>query len=136
MKRLTVVLSILFSFAFLTTLTANAQQPQRGMMMRPDSMMRGPMQGQMQGQMMGGGMMQMMRGMHQQMMQNPMHRTSMMTFMLPAFADKLTDGGRIALAGLTEDDEPRMRSAIANHGFSIEREARENEWWAVILGKG
>lgn len=85
MKRLTAVLSILLSFAFLTTLPANAQQPQRGMMMRPDSMMRGPMQGQM----MGGGMMQMMRGMHQQMMQNPMHRTSMMTFMLPALADTL-----------------------------------------------
>lgn len=43
----------------------------------------------MQGRMMGPGMMQMMRGMHQQMMQNPMHRASMMTFMLPALADTL-----------------------------------------------
>jgi len=53
--------------------------------------------------------------------------------LLPAFADKLADGGRIALAGLTEDDEPPMRSAITEQGFRIEREARENEWWAVVL---
>jgi hypothetical protein len=26
-----------------------------------------------------------------------------------------------------------MRAAIAEHGFSIEREARENEWWSVVL---
>ena len=55
--------------------------------------------------------------------------------LLPAFADKLADGGRVALAGLTEDDEPRMRAAIAEQGFMIEREARENEWWSVVLVK-
>lgn len=56
--------------------------------------------------------------------------------LLPAFAEKLADDGRVALAGLTRDDEPRMRSAIADHGFAIDREARENEWWAVVVGKG
>lgn len=53
--------------------------------------------------------------------------------LLPAFANKLGRGGRIALAGLTEDDEPTMRAAIAEHRFAIEREARENEWWSVVL---
>ncbi len=53
--------------------------------------------------------------------------------LLPAFANKLGRGGRIALAGLTEDDEPTMRAAITEHGFSIERETRENEWWSVVL---
>lgn len=53
--------------------------------------------------------------------------------LLPAFADKLADGGRVALAGLTQDDESPMRAALAEHGFAIEREARENEWWAVVL---
>jgi len=53
--------------------------------------------------------------------------------LLPAFVNKLGRGGRIALAGLTEDDEPTMRAAIAEHGFSIERETRENEWWSVVL---
>lgn len=56
--------------------------------------------------------------------------------LLPAFAEKLAEAGRVALAGLTRDDEPRMRSAIAEHGFAIEREARENEWWAVVVGNG
>ena len=56
--------------------------------------------------------------------------------LLPPFADKLAEGGRVALAGLTEDDEPPMRSALVEHGFVIEREARENEWWAVVLGNG
>lgn len=53
------------------------------MMARSDSI-PGPMMGMMQG-----GMMQMMRGMHQRMMQNPMHRSRMMAFMLPALADTL-----------------------------------------------
>jgi ribosomal protein L11 methyltransferase len=53
--------------------------------------------------------------------------------LLPAFADKLADGGRVALAGLTQDDESPMRAALAEHGFAIERETRENEWWAVML---
>lgn len=44
--------------------------------------------GMMQGRV-GQGMMQMMEGMHQQMMQNPVHRASMMTFMLPVLADTL-----------------------------------------------
>lgn len=87
MKRIHIVLSILLVSAMLTALPAQAQ-PQRGMMARSDSI-RGFMMGPMQGQMMGAGMMQMMRGMHQQMMQNPMHRTSMIAFMLPALADTL-----------------------------------------------
>lgn len=53
--------------------------------------------------------------------------------LLPAFAEKRARGGRVALAGLTEDDEPQMRAAFADHGFSIEREARENDWWAVVV---
>lgn len=52
--------------------------------------------------------------------------------LLPAFADKLVDGGRVALAGLTHDDRPRMREALATHGFTIERDAAENDWWAVV----
>ncbi len=55
----------------------------------------------MQGErMMHGGMMQRMRGMHQQMMQSPMHRTSMMAFMLPALADTL---------GLSDQQKSRLQ---------------------------
>lgn len=62
------------------------------MMAQSDSMpggMMGMMKGRMGQGMMGQGMMRMMQGMHEQMMQNPMHRASMMTFMLPALADTL-----------------------------------------------
>jgi len=95
MKRFTVVLSIFLSLGLLLPVSADAQhrqhhgqQGQQSMMARPDSM-PGGMMGMMQGDMMGQGMMQMMRGMHQQMMQNPMHRSHMTAFMLPALADTL-----------------------------------------------
>ncbi len=55
--------------------------------------------------------------------------------LLPAFAEKLAGGGRVVLAGLTLDDQPRMREAFAAHGFAVERDATENEWWAVVVGK-
>lgn len=58
------------------------------------------MMGQMQGDRMQGGMMQMMQGMRSQMMQHPMHRSSMMTFMLPALADTL---------GLSEDQRSQLQ---------------------------
>lgn len=90
MKRLPAALSVLLTVALLLALPAEAQrgqhhgqQDRRGMMARSDSI-PGPMMGMMQG-----GMMQMMRGMHQRMMQNPMHRSRMMAFMLPALADTL-----------------------------------------------
>jgi len=95
MKRFTVVLSIFLSLGLLLPVSADAQhrqhhgqQGQQSMMARPDSM-PGGMMGMMQGDMMGQGMMQMMRGMHQKMMQNPMHRSHMTAFMLPALADTL-----------------------------------------------
>ncbi|NBB74695.1 MAG: methyltransferase domain-containing protein, partial [Bacteroidetes bacterium] len=53
--------------------------------------------------------------------------------LLPAFAEKLRAEGRLVLAGLTDADEPAMRSGIAEQGLTIEREIRENEWWSVVL---
>ena len=55
--------------------------------------------------------------------------------MLPDFAEKVTPGGYVALAGLLIEDQPPMREAIAANGFTIAREATENEWWAVVLRK-
>lgn len=90
MKRFAAALAILLTFTLLIALPAEAQcgqhhgqQDRPGMMARSDSM-PGPMMGMMQG-----GMMRMMQGMHQRMMQSPMHRSRMMTFMLPALADTL-----------------------------------------------
>lgn len=98
MKPLSAALSILLTFAVFSA-PALAQQPRPGMMAPSDSMSR-PMMGQMQGDRMQGGMMQMMQGMRSQMMQHPMHRSSMMTFMLPALADTL---------GLSEDQRSQLQ---------------------------
>ncbi|ACY48268.1 Spy/CpxP family protein refolding chaperone [Rhodothermus marinus] len=78
----------------LTLLSMPALAQQHGhQMMRPDTA-RGMMQGGMMGQMGMMPMMQMMprmMGMMQQgmMMQNPLHRATMMAFVLPAMADTL-----------------------------------------------
>lgn len=55
--------------------------------------------------------------------------------LLPDFAEKVHPGGYVALAGLLTEDRPPMRAAIAANGFAIDREATENEWWAVVLEK-
>lgn len=101
MKRRAASLSILLTVTLLLALPAEAQRKQHhgqkdrpGMMARSDSM-PDPMMGMMQG-----GMMQRMHGMHQRMMQNPMHRSSMMAFMLPALADTL---------GLSEEQQSRLQ---------------------------
>lgn len=78
----------------LTLLSMPALAQQHGhQMMRPDTA-RGMMQGGMMGQMGMMSMMQMMprmMGMMQQgmMMQNPLHRATIMAFVLPAMADTL-----------------------------------------------
>jgi len=90
----------------LTLLTMPALAQQHGHpMMRPDTA-RGMMPGGMMGQMGMMPMMQMMpcmMGMMQQgmMMQNPLHRATMMAFVLPAMADTL---------GLSEQQQHQLRT--------------------------
>ena len=55
--------------------------------------------------------------------------------LLPHFAEKIAPGGSVALAGLLIEDQPPMRAAIASNGFTIDQDATENEWWAVVLKK-
>lgn len=98
MKRLTAALSAFLILALVATPTLAQQDPpdQRA---RPDSM-RGQRMGMMQEGMMGPGMMLMHR-MHRQMMQNPMHRSGMMAFTLPALADTL---------GLSEEQTSQLKT--------------------------
>jgi hypothetical protein len=116
MKRFTVALPILLTITLLFALPAEAQRGQHhgqddrpGMMARADSM-PGPMMGMMQG-----GMMRMMRGMHQRMMQNPMHRSRMMAFMLPALADTL---------GLSEQQRDQLQ-ALKNEAMNQRQTHRQ-----------
>lgn len=117
MKRLPIVLSTLVALALLIATPALAQHTQhhqqaRGQAAQADTM-PGMMQGMMSQHMMGQGMTQMMRGMHQQMMQNPMHRTNMMAFALPALADtlELSDEQRQQLDALKSELTSRLESS-------------------------
>lgn len=116
MNRLAVVLSTFLTFALVFALPAEAQRGQHpgeqvgpGMMALSDSI-PGPMMGRMQA-----GMMQMMQGMHQQMMQNPMHRSTMMVFMLPAMADTL---------GLSDQQRTRLQE-LKSEAMSQRKEHRK-----------
>jgi hypothetical protein len=116
MERRTAVLSIFLTFSLLMVLPAQAQHGQHsgqqekpGMMARSDRT-SGPMMGMMQGE-----MMQRMRGMHQQMMQNPMHRSSMMAFMLPALADTL---------GLSDQQRSQLQE-LKSEAMSRRQEQRQ-----------
>ena len=53
--------------------------------------------------------------------------------MLPSFADKVTSGGHIVLAGLLLADRDRMLDAAAQAGLASAREEQEDEWWSVVL---
>lgn len=111
MNRRPVIVSIVLSFTLLIALPADAQRGQQpgpqdrpGMMAQMDSM-PAPMMG----------MMQMMRARHQQMMQNPMHRASMMAFMLPALADTL---------GLSEEQTDQLQE-LKSEAMAQRREHRQ-----------
>lgn len=55
--------------------------------------------------------------------------------MMPAFAAKLTPGGRLVLAGLLDRDRERMLAALSEHGLTCVEEARENDWWSAVAVK-
>ncbi|MGK7296159.1 MAG: hypothetical protein ACNS61_10105 [Candidatus Wenzhouxiangella sp. M2_3B_020] len=88
MKYRPAFFSLLLTAMLVLALPARAQQPGQQQMPMMDGM---PMM-----------QMPMMQAMHQQMMQDPLHRTSMMAFMLPALADtlELTDQQRGQLVEL------------------------------------
>lgn len=87
MRHVTTVLSIVAAFAFFAATLAPPVAAQH----EGHHGHGGDDEHEMREGMMGPGMqgMQQMHRMHQQMMQNPVQRSAMMTFMLPAFGDKL-----------------------------------------------
>ena len=115
-QRTGITLTALLLALFLTA-DVQAQQPRRGQMAPPDTMSMMMGQGMMMHRMMGmrGGM----QGMHQQMMQNPLHRTTMMIYALPALADTL---------GLS--DEQRKQLQQQKEQFLSQRQARRQEMQA------
>lgn len=75
--------------------------------------------------------MQMMQGMRSQMMQHPMHRSSMMTFMLPALADTL---------GLSEDQRSQLqqrKSDVLEQQRQLRQEMRnEHNSFRTLFERG
>lgn len=119
MRRPAALPSFLLAAALLIALPAEAQhqkhhgqEEQTGEMARSDTV-PGTMQGRMGQPMMGQGMMQMMHGMHRQMhqrmMQNPMHRSAMTAFLLPALADTL------GLSGEQTSQIETLKSELVSH---------------------
>lgn len=100
------------------------------MMARSDTM-PGPRMGMMRGGMMGQGMMQMMRGMHQRMMQNPMHRSSMMAFTLPALADTLG----LSDQQVSQLEELRSNMTDQRQEHREQMRAQRTEFMSLFEGK-
>ena len=53
--------------------------------------------------------------------------------LLPDFARRLTPGGRLMLAGLLHTDADLMLEAARTHGFHMQDQAGEGEWWSVVF---
>lgn len=54
--------------------------------------------------------------------------------LLPVFAQKVTPGGRIMLAGLLTADRDCILAAAAAHNLAAVKEASESEWWSAVFG--
>ena len=52
--------------------------------------------------------------------------------MLPELAEKLTQDGRLALAGLLQTDRDDMVQAIHEVNLTLYDEATEDEWWSAV----
>ena len=53
--------------------------------------------------------------------------------LLPACAEKINPGGSIILSGLLDTDRSAILEAAAEQNLHPVDEARENEWWCVVL---
>jgi ribosomal protein L11 methyltransferase len=51
--------------------------------------------------------------------------------LVPAFADRLGRGGRLALSGVLLDDRDAMVAALDSSGFRPLAERTEGAWWSV-----
>lgn len=52
---------------------------------------------------------------------------------MPLFAQKLTNGAPLLLAGLLQTDREAILKTAAEHGFQLEQALTENQWMALAL---
>lgn len=55
--------------------------------------------------------------------------------MMPDISDYLKDSAPLILSGIINDRADEVRNCVKAHGFSIEREEKENDWVALLCKK-
>jgi ribosomal protein L11 methyltransferase len=59
--------------------------------------------------------------------------SSVLVELLPLIAASLVAEGQVILSGILLEERPRMLEAIASHGWEVEAEDAEEQWWSVRL---
>ncbi len=59
--------------------------------------------------------------------------SSVLLELLPLIAASLAPGGQVILSGILVEERPRMLEALAAHGWIVEAEDAEEQWWSVRL---
>ena len=52
--------------------------------------------------------------------------------MMPDIHGYLKDGAPLILSGIIIDRADEVRASVREHGFTIEREEKENDWVALL----
>jgi ribosomal protein L11 methyltransferase len=59
--------------------------------------------------------------------------SSVLLELFPLIAASLAADGQVILSGILVDERPRMLEAIAAHGWTVEAEDAEDQWWSVRI---
>jgi ribosomal protein L11 methyltransferase len=59
--------------------------------------------------------------------------SSVLIELLPLIAAGLAPDGQVILSGILLEERPRMLEALAAHGWDVEAEDAEEQWWSVRL---
>jgi len=58
-----------------------------------------------------------------------------MPVMMPDISDYLTDTAPLILSGIISPRADEVRAAVEDAGFKVVREAKENDWLALLVKK-
>ncbi len=61
--------------------------------------------------------------------------SSVLIELLPIIGSSLTEGGRVILSGILQEERPMMLEVLAAHGWSVLAEDAEDIWWSVAIAK-
>jgi len=61
--------------------------------------------------------------------------SSVLVVLLPTIAAALTKDGRAILSGLLYEERDWMLTQLTTHGWTVEAEDIEDEWWSVLIAR-